>query len=95
VLLIRGELGNILDPFLKEGEVILGWSPKKTLVVLTNEYSKVFFPNNRTFILLKLEYFFLSMFAISDEMEIFCIVSSFLDIFYFGALRPFGFLLSS
>jgi hypothetical protein len=35
------------------------------------------------------------MFAISDEMKVFCIVPSFLDVFYFGALRPFGFFVSS
>jgi uncharacterized membrane protein len=88
-------LGDIINPFFKKSEVILGRSPKQTLVVLANEYFKVFFTNNRALILLKLEYFFLSMLAICDEMKIFSIVPSFLNIFCFGTMCPFGLFTSS
>jgi hypothetical protein len=45
-------LGDIIDPILKKGEIVLRRRPKKTLVVFANEYFKVFFNNNRAFILL-------------------------------------------
>jgi hypothetical protein len=45
-------LGDILDPILKKGENVLRRRPEQTLVVFTNEYFKVFFTNNRAFILL-------------------------------------------
>jgi hypothetical protein len=66
-------LGDILDPILKKGEIILRRRPEQTLVVFANEYFKVFNTNNRALILLKLEDFFLSMLAIGNEMEIFSI----------------------
>jgi hypothetical protein len=35
------------------------------------------------------------MLAVGDEVKVFCVIPSFLNVLYLGALSPFGFFVSS
>ena len=68
--------------------------PKKFLIEICDIVFDIFLTYDGSFFLLKLKNPFSSVFPISNEMEIFCIITPFLNVFYFGPLRPFKILVS-